>query len=330
MKKIAFVPVVVVLLIICAAFKTDSRTKKNENRIRKTNLKKKKIATTKYTLNGYKFDEADLMVSNFIKDSTDTKTDKRTCVWFSLDALKQMETLIDETKDGDGFRLYFAKDKSDPTKNNLIAVLTTSVDDNSAGAKKHIHLDYFLDDDPASGDNTINMNGVPGLTSGAKLFNAVSPCSDKGTCINPHADKIEIRHQIPCSDAYQMVSSPLKGKFTATSEWFDFVLLHNLIYTLDTQNGDGIRIYYAMSLKPDATNTKRHGFVITTTKANTTDLNLHEDYFNCILDAPRKTYNPGLRKRKDIIDKDYPEANKMFGADNGEQCPFNCKGITWQ
>ncbi|TWJ01476.1 hypothetical protein JN11_01627 [Mucilaginibacter frigoritolerans] len=263
-----------------------------------------KIDSNSYTLNGIPFKKANKMVNLFIKDPGSYTDTSQTCVWFTAAALDSMYQTLLRTN-ADGIRFYFAR-TIENHKYTVVAVSTKYGGIDSV-TKRKIHADFFEVD-------TINVDakGKLGLTTpaqGALLYSKISPCpSTPDTCP-------KLFHYITCNEGYKMVNYYGSDPINVTSSWYEITLIEALVKSLKTYHGDGLRIYYARHLNPHRvtpTDTiHRHGFALITTAATN---KIHVDYYGCLDSIPV----PG-----------HPHRFFTGGADNGEECPTNCNGITW-
>ncbi|MFI5159377.1 MAG: hypothetical protein ACHQF4_10965 [Sphingobacteriales bacterium] len=300
MKKLLLIPTVVLALIILTS--ASCRQKANQNDAQtKENTKAANSALTPltpppntFTLDGTSSQDADDMIKAFINNSGEGSYNQtnRACVLFSKTELQEMcKTLSTE---GDGIRLYFAKDASSYT---VIAVSTKDGGVDKKHPHRHFHNDYFQATKPFGELGNI---GDPN-DKGAKLYAAVTPCDGSDNCPGKNP------HYISCATAYTMVNNYNSDPINATSEWFDKAIINDLISLIPT-NG-GIRIYYGKHLSgTEYDSTPRDGVVIIVTQPNL------QDYFVCLPIHPTyKVFHPLIGG----------------GTDNGEECPTNCTINPW-
>jgi len=248
------------------------------------------------------------MVNLFIKDPGSYTDTSQTCVWFTKAALDSMYSVLLRNK-ADGVRFYFARTVEDH-KYTIIAISTKDggPDTSKKSRNGRIHADFFESD-----SLSVDAKGKLGLVTpqlGALLYSKTSPCAAiPDTCP-------KLFHYITCDKAYKMVNYYGSDVINATSSWYDIYLIEALVKSLKKYNGDGLRIYFARHLEihknTPADTIHRHGFaLITTAKAS----NIHTDYYGC-LDSIPSAKNP---------------QHYLTGgaADEGEECPTNCNGVTW-
>ena len=293
-----------VLLLIGAVLIYASCKQGGSNQTATADASVSKIDSNSYTLNGIPFRKANKMVNLFIKDPGSYTDTSQTCVWFTAAALDSMYQTLLRTK-ADGIRFYFARTVENH-KYTVVAVSTKFAGLDSV-TKRKIHADFFEMD-------TINIDakGKLGLITpaqGALLYSKTSPCpSTPDTCP-------KIFHYITCNEGYKMVNYYGSDPINATSSWYEITLIEALVKSLKTNHGDGLRIYYARHLKTGGispTDTiHRHGFALITTAATN---QIHVDYYGCLDSIPVPNH---------------PHRFYVGGADNGEECPNNCNGVTW-
>lgn len=247
------------------------------------------------TLNGYTFAEAETMVRSFRKDTLSTNV--RTNIWFSKDYIDSLSKILPK-ENVDGFRIYFARKDG---KNAIVMVATRdTTKKNSDGSISKIHQDYFeLESDFFKTAGTLNTGKIENDTTLAGIAIASdAECNDNLCKMSPNG--------IACSQAKKWINNFGKGPVNIRNLWYSINLIHYWKNELDAavkkgKKGDGIRIYFA---KKDTGN---NAFVMVTTRDNGKK---YSDYYTCYSDN---------------------KSNKSILADdNGEECPNNCHGATWE
>lgn len=265
-------------------------------------------AQPRVTLNGFSFDNADKMVKAF--DANRNSHDALTTTWFSNTYVNDLLVMLhDEAKTvgTDGFRIYFARNAGvvsnagGDNAYNIIIVSTKKVlkDIDGDGVAETIHEDYFEHDASflSKAQGYIGHGaGIKGATSYLSIQQSGCPaaCSPKPTT-----------HYIDCNTTkariQKMRDEPSGAKMNIISEWFDLGLLESIDSELKAakpvNKADGMRIYFAKK------ETGEHCFIFVTTRDGGN--NSHTDYHEC-------------------YEHKFKEDN-----DNGEQCPYNCCGLTW-
>jgi hypothetical protein len=101
-------------------------------------------------------------------------------------------------------------------------------------------------------------------------------------------------------------------EINSTSEWFDIGIIQALLLNVSPKGG--LRIYFARQPKAVTPDTvARHGFILIITEPNANCVQI--DQFECLAINPHYP--------------DHGPSKKGGGADNGEQCPYACNGVTW-
>jgi hypothetical protein len=291
-----------VLLLMCSVLIYASCKQGGGSQTNSLAVTPNKIDSNTYTLNGIPFRKANKMVNLFLKDPGSYTDTSQTCVWFSAAALDSMYQTLLRTK-ADGIRFYFAR-TIENHKYTVVAVSTKEVIDSVT--KHKIHADFFL----ADTIRNVDAKGKLGLITpaqGALLYAKTSPCpTTPDTCP-------KLYHYITCADAYKMVNHYGSDPINVTSSWYQISLIEALVKSLKSYNGDGLRVYYARRIRPATPRdtVHKHGFALITTAETH---KIHVDYYRCLDSIP----NPNN-----------PHRYLMGGADNGEECPNNCNGVTW-
>ncbi|MDB5007799.1 MAG: hypothetical protein JWP45_2192 [Mucilaginibacter sp.] len=311
MKKLILLLIIPVL--IYSSCKQSAGKKENQTTTSALGIKTHAAQLRLFTLNGISLNEADDMVSNFLQNKGSYTDSVPTSIWFSKGVFLQMYNNLVKNPQSDGIRFYFAQTVPND-KYTVVAVSTMDggLDPKDSSKTRHIHNDYYQHD-----NGGMNMKGILGVVTpqeGALLY---TPAASPSPCPSGSDPCPVAPHYITCSIAYKMVNYFGSDPINATSEWFDKGIINDLNNALTSQNGDGIRIYYARHLKPDGAapsdTVHRHGVVLITTAAMPN--NIHQDRFECISLHPLY----GNKKRDSFVG----------GTDNGEECPTNCSGITW-
>ena len=251
-------------------------------------------AADSVTLNGYTFAEATTIVKNFRNDPV--SSDARTSIWFSKEYIDSLSKIL-PLENVDGFRIYFAKKDG---KNSIVMVATKdTIVKNPNGTTSKIHQDYFELKSAffksASTENSgIIENDVPldGIATASAANCTGIPCNKSLNAIS-------------CVQGKKWVNQFGKDSIKTRNLWYSIRLIHFWKDELDAAvrkggKGDGIRIHFARNDKG------KHVFVVVTTRD---DGQKRSDYYNCYSD----------------------EKNKFLGVDdNGEECPNNCHGATWE
>ena len=266
-----------------------------------------------YTLNGYSGEQADKMVHYFLSNKGSCDKNNFTCIFFKKTEIATMvQAAIQNFPNLDGVRLYFAR-TSDNGPYTIIAVATidNGLDPSDSNHRRHIHNDVFFTVNPFSAPVGLLPVDASKPTTGARLYNASTPCTADGC---PAA--IQAQHNyLSCGRAYTMVNTLRSSdEINATSEWFDIGAIESLLQ-MGIPDGGGLRIYFArhqQAVSPDTVN--RHGFVILITKPGSGGTQV--DDFACITII---THYPYFMMPQD----------HGGGTDNGEECPTNCSGVTW-
>lgn len=246
------------------------------------------------TLNGYTFAEAEAMVKSFRKDPV--SSDARTSIWFSKEYIDSLSKILPD-ENVDGFRIYFAKKSG---KNAIILVATRQTTTiNPDYPNKFIQQDYFELKSAffktASTENSgIIENDEPlaGIATASAANCTGIPCNKSLNAIS-------------CVQGKKWVNQFGKDSIKTRNLWYSIRLIHFWKNELDAAvrkggKGDGIRIHFARNDKGI------HVFVVVTTRDNGQK---RSDYYNCYSE----------------------EKNKFLGVDdNGEECPNNCYGATWE
>jgi hypothetical protein len=246
------------------------------------------------TLNGYTFAEATSMVKEFRKDTVSSHA--RTSLWFSKAYIDSLSQIL--PKEGvDGFRIYFAKKNG---KNDIVMVATKQTTIvNPDDPSKFVQQDYF------------ELKSAFFKTGGrAEAGDIKHDAPPSGITIATAAECKEIPcnkspNGISCTQGKKWVKQFQKAPINIKNLWYHINLIHYWKDELDAavrkgKKGDGIRIYFA---KKD---TGKNAFVIVTTRDKGQK---RSDYYNCFSDDKTKFLS---------VD------------DNGEECPNNCHGSTWQ
>jgi hypothetical protein len=278
------------------------------------------------SLNGVSQANSKTMVQNAVSiiDSTPANTQ----IWFSRATVDSVYSLLRADSSGavkpDGIRIYFSSVAPTATSplhyNNGVVVVSTY----KSGViyQNHIHVaihtDYF---EHSQNAGLFKLGSIGGIishdsdTSNGALLYKVCNCDT----IKPCADTSD--HDIKRSLGEKMVQAFYGKPFNAKSEWFDIAMLRYLVKEIDSENDEGIRIYFARGVpgigKPEDKDKAR--FVIVTTRPAINPLTnaaIHKDYFDCI---HRVLSTIKVRSIK---------SGKMGGGttDNGELCPTNCSG----
>lgn len=251
-------------------------------------------AADSVTLNGYTFAEAETMVKSFRKDPVSSNA--RTSIWFSKEYIDSLSAILPK-ENVDGFRIYFARKGG---KNALVMVATRQTTiRNPDDSSKFIQQDYFeLKSAFFKSAGTVNSGMIEHDAALAGI--AIASAADcSGTPCNKSPNGIS------CVQGKKWVNQFGKDSINIRNLWYSIKLIHYWKDELDAAvrnggKGDGIRIYFA---RKDSGN---HAFVIVTTRDNGQK---RSDYYNCYSDDHQKSKNTD---------------------DNGEECPNNCHGATWE
>jgi hypothetical protein len=261
---------------------------------------------TLITLNGFYLNDADKMEKGFFANSNSHNA--QTDTWYDAKYVHQLDSLLN-AENADGFRIYFARNISATNKKHNIILVSTrprQIHLTNPDRDTTIHQDYF-------------EHAAPFLTKPNRPQGIIGWGADisriKGGAISydpnvkcPKGCFISNEHYITCDEARSRIkrlgSEVSNATINTSSEWFDIHLLDILDKELNdnTTNVYGMRIYFAKKYIPKQ-NYYRFSFVIMKTKLVG---GVHMDDYDC-----------NYLKKKE-------------GYDNGEQCPNNCYGATWQ
>ncbi len=246
------------------------------------------------TLNGYTFADATSMVKDFRKNPV--SSDARTSIWFSKEYIDSLSQILPQ-EGVDGFRIYFAKKNG---KNDIVMVATKSTTIvNPDDPKKFVQQDYF---ELRSAFFKTARTENSGIIENDATLAGISTASAANCTAIPCNKSL---NAISCLQGKKWVNQFGKDSIKTRNLWYPIRLIHFWKEELDAAvrkggKGDGIRIHFARNDKG------KHIFVVVTTRDNGTK---RSDYYNCYSD----------------------EKNKFLGVDdNGEECPNNCHGSTWE
>lgn len=256
-------------------------------------------ASVKKTLNGYDYQRALDMISNFKKRYTNDHGLKSISAWYSKADIQNMLDLL--TKEGndtniltDGVRFYFGSETALGTTKLDVKILLVSTKAKTPVAPNNtsLHGDYYDHADTYFGSANVTGDAMQNaaaqmLQNGGLLYNAQSPIPNV-TCLNPDA------HLILGNDAYNWVQRrhdkddngipPLRDKsaYNTESEWFDICFISSLFSTVVNPNNnfDGIRVYLGNGRKiKNQPLTKRDVFILVPTRAKDS---YHQDAYDCL------------------------------------------------
>jgi hypothetical protein len=220
-----------------------------------------------------------------------------------------MYTAVQATQGLDGVRLYFARtSKNGPYTIAAFATTDGGIDTVNPDGYRHIHNDIFLTVNPFAAQAGRPSDPTK-PAAGASLYGSAVPCVSDACPPNIQHQ----HHYINCESAWGLVYSDRSGdEINSTSEWFDIGIIKALLANIKS-NG-GLRVYVGRHPKAIAPDTvARHGFVLIITEPDAN--NVQVDQFKCITITPHYP--------------DHEEFHTGGGADNGEQCPYACTGVTW-
>lgn len=282
------------------------------------------------TLNGVDASKAKTMINNFSRDIAIDAKPKSFSTWFTKAEIHQMLVALKKETTADGVRIYLGEESIQQHRLILQTLLipTRKLNPISSNPKISKHEDYYLNNSLINNKLGVDFNNdaIKVLKAGGLLYGDKKPnITNNCTVTNNHQidadsayNRIRRRHNAPGTPGKP---SEVNTAYTTKSVWYDKDFIIGLFTAIDNSNSttnlDGLRIYLSLSIG-NINNTKKDAFILIPTHKVSSNLNIHEDDYNCLnLKVANATLAPTTRLTA--------QASRGSNAhDNGELCPDVC------